>query len=115
MLETQLEAVADGRRLLTLAGDLDYSGAVVLRDVLRPLLDDADCRVIVDMTAVHFVDSSGLGVLLNWSGRARRDGGGFALVVAPESQPKRALDLIHVEKVLPHFSWVPEALHALSN
>ncbi|BBH67583.1 hypothetical protein ACTI_42680 [Actinoplanes sp. OR16] len=46
-------------------GDLDVANAAVLRQVLQQALDSGDCtRLDVDMSAVTFLDSSALGVLV---------------------------------------------------
>ncbi|MBG0562470.1 STAS domain-containing protein [Actinoplanes aureus] len=46
-------------------GDLDINNAAVLRQVLQQVLDRRDCaHVEVDMSAVTFLDSSGLGMLV---------------------------------------------------
>ena len=50
---------------LSVAGELDIGTAPVLREALLRLLADTDVEdVIVDLSGVTFVDSSGLAVLL---------------------------------------------------
>jgi anti-anti-sigma factor len=46
-------------------GDLDVANAAVLRQVLQQIVDRKECaRLDVDMSAVTFLDSSALGVLV---------------------------------------------------
>lgn len=65
--------VEPGQLTVTLVRDLDISTAADTRAALDALLDRyPDRDVVLDLEAVHFVDSSGLGVLL---GRYRRVAG----------------------------------------
>ncbi|GGQ73135.1 STAS domain-containing protein [Couchioplanes azureus] len=46
-------------------GDVDADNAAVLRQVLHQVVDRGDCtRLDVDMSAVTFLDSTGLGMLV---------------------------------------------------
>ncbi|BCJ49636.1 hypothetical protein Asp14428_11110 [Actinoplanes sp. NBRC 14428] len=46
-------------------GDVDADNAAVLRQVLQQVVDRRDCaRLDIDMSAVTFLDSSGLGMLV---------------------------------------------------
>jgi anti-sigma B factor antagonist len=65
--------------LVVLRGDLDLAGAPALRDALAPVVDDG-ARVVVDLQAVDFLDSAGLGILIGGRKRARAAGGDLALV-----------------------------------
>lgn len=43
---------------------LDAAMAVRFKDAMRPIADAAEGRVVLDMQAVEFMDSSGLGALV---------------------------------------------------
>jgi anti-sigma B factor antagonist len=63
--------------VVVVAGELDVATAPALRDALLGLLrDDAVPDVAVDLSAVTFLDSSGLGVLLmgarRWASAQKR-------------------------------------------
>ncbi|MEV4639906.1 STAS domain-containing protein [Actinoplanes sp. NPDC049548] len=46
-------------------GDVDVDNAALLRQVLQQVVDRRDCtRLDIDMSAVTFLDSSGLGMLV---------------------------------------------------
>ncbi|MEV6303176.1 STAS domain-containing protein [Actinoplanes sp. NPDC051861] len=56
-------------------GDLDIDNAALLRQVLQQVLDRGDCtHVEIDMSAVTFLDSSGLGILVAARRAARSRG-----------------------------------------
>ena len=71
----------DGVAVVTLAGELDQFTVPALRDQLTGLLRAGRVDVVVDLSAVTFIDSTGLGVLVGASKRAEDDGGALRLVV----------------------------------
>jgi anti-sigma B factor antagonist len=62
-------------------GSLDVAAAPVLDEQLRELRDAGFRRLIVDLSKLSFMDSTGLRLLLKWDGDARQDG--FAIDVVP--------------------------------
>ena len=66
--------------VVALAGEIDMDTSAAVRNRILGLLRDHPPLLVVDMTAVEFMDSSGLGTLveaLRWS---RRNGGQLKLV-----------------------------------
>ena len=74
----------DSATLLVLRGDLDLGTAPQLRDALVEVIDDG-ARVVIDMEAVDFLDSAGLGILVGGLKRARTHGGELELVCSSHS------------------------------
>jgi len=54
-----------GHVVLELDGELDVSGIALLRRRLRPLADHVPARVVVDMSCLTFLESSGVRELLS--------------------------------------------------
>ncbi len=50
--------------VLTVRGEIDISTAPLLRDVLRPVLEHRTGPVVVDLSDVPFMDSTGLHILV---------------------------------------------------
>ncbi len=51
--------------LIRAAGDrIDAAGAIQFKDAMRELTQTADARVLLDMSKVAFLDSSGLGAVI---------------------------------------------------
>ena len=99
--------VRDGYYLLVLEGELDAAEARKLTDALEASADELP--VIVDLTALTFLDSGGLHALL-------REGGGgkpAALVRAPASNVGRVLDIVDAQKAIPLYDDLPAATRAL--
>jgi anti-sigma B factor antagonist len=65
--------------LLVLRGDLDLSTAPELRAALVDVIDEG-ARIVIDMEALDFLDSAGLGILVGGLKRARTHGGELELV-----------------------------------
>jgi anti-sigma B factor antagonist len=73
-----------GHRVLDVAGEIDVYTAPQLRERLITLVEDGARRVIVDLSRVEFLDSTGLGVLVGALKRLRGVGGELLLVCAQE-------------------------------
>jgi anti-sigma B factor antagonist len=65
--------------VLTLRGDLDVATAPDLREALVEVIDQG-ARIVIDMEALDFLDSAGLGILVGGLKRARTHGGDLELV-----------------------------------
>ena len=64
--------------------------------------------IVVDLTAVDFIDSSGLGALVNGLKIARQAGGDLR-ISAPTDQVKLVLQLTNMERVLYPYPTVESA------
>ena len=86
-------------RAVTVVGELvGSSGARLMRMVQQALDDDVE-RLLIDLTAMTFMDSGGLAALIAaWSATVERKGR-FAVVLAPESHAQRSLELRGVADV----------------
>ena len=98
-----------GRVVVEIAGEVDaYTGAP-LRERLVGLDLAGYHHLVIDMTAVGFMDSSGLGILVGAAKRARVNGGEVTIVGAAE----RILSVLRITgltRVFPVFSTVAESL-----
>lgn len=68
--------------VLAVGGEIDVYTAPQLRTELMRLSAEGHTRLVVDMDAVDFLDSTGLGVLVGGLKRARAAGGSLSLVCA---------------------------------
>ena len=80
-----------GRAVCRLSGDLDAANASRLRAVLAEQLDDGR-DTVVDLSALGFVDSAGLGVLVG--ALKRFEASGYTLSLrAPTASLRRVLEM----------------------
>lgn len=83
--EIRSEQTDDGVAVVEVTGELDLYTAPQLKETLLSALDNGILRVVVDMTAVNFIDSSALGVLIGAVKRLNSRDGKLALVSVDEN------------------------------
>src|SRR6476659_10181600 len=86
--------------VVRLAGEVDISNVSVLRRVVcKRLLDPHDLHLVIDMSELRYMDSSGLGMLvaIHRRTRARR---GSLVVVCPGGPVLRTITLTGLHRVL---------------
>jgi anti-anti-sigma factor len=82
----------DGGVVVVASGEVDLSSSPDLRTVLRS--PEAQAPVVVlDLRAVSFMDSSGLGVIVGQNKRAREEGFTFAVAVEGAREVERILQI----------------------
>jgi anti-sigma B factor antagonist len=74
------EHLDDRTHLITVAGEIHVSTAPEFSRRLNAAIGDGRTQVVLDLTDVDFIDSTGLSVLLNGLRRVTRAGGRMALV-----------------------------------
>ena len=107
------EAVDDGTRVLVVGGELDVATAPVLGTrIRRPLFWHGVTRVIVDLSAVEFLDSSGVRALVLSRGHARALGTRLVFI-SPAGSAMRRLQTYGLESLLDMFPSRDEAERAM--
>jgi anti-sigma B factor antagonist len=92
--ELTLEALPEGGAVLRVEGELDLATTPELEKVLGGV--DLGERLVVDLSACTFLDSSALRVLIATITEARERGGSVSLV-APEPGIARVLEIASVD------------------
>lgn len=95
--------------VLVLAGEIDMKCSVKLRDKFLELLKEKPPVLVVNMAQVEFMDSSGLGTLveaLRWS---RRNGGQFKLADLAQSV-RNIFEISRLDSVFQIYDTEAEAL-----
>src|SRR6185295_2586701 len=73
------DARADGAAVVAPVGRIDTTTAPALERHFSALLDARERRIVVDFSAVDYISSAGLRVMLSLARRMRDGGGGLAL------------------------------------
>jgi anti-anti-sigma factor len=92
-------SIAGRVAVIALSGELDLAGAAALEQELARLEGESPGAIVLDMRAVHFMDSSGLRVIAVASQRAREAGRRLALVPGSE-QVMRVFDITRMRERL---------------
>lgn len=78
---------------------IDAFSSPALRAVFEEQLERGVCRFVVDLSAVPFLDSAGMAVLVSLLKRARQQGGDVRLVWPAEEAARRILRLTKFDRV----------------
>lgn len=108
-LSISTEAV-DSTVIIHVGGDLDVYTAPRLEEALQEAASGGN-RLILDLTDVHFIDSTALGVLVGTHQETQSNGGQFLLVV----EDPFLLKIFHItgfDGILSIYPRVEEALSA---
>lgn len=99
--------------VVNVSGDIDVATAAPMRDAIDALMVAGHRRLVLDLSGVTFIDSTGLGVIVGRLKGLRRGGGAMA-VVASHERVLRVLDITGLDTVLPVTADLDGALDALS-
>jgi anti-sigma B factor antagonist len=99
---------ASGCAVVVATGEVDLYTAPALRESLIRA-GESSSRIVIDLTEVTFLDSTGLGVMLGALGRARTTERSVALV-GPNDMVKRVLQITRLDQVFPTYARLDDAL-----
>jgi anti-sigma B factor antagonist len=106
-IDSRLEGPETG--LLSLTGEVDVANAPEFRQSALHLLAGGAKRLVVDLTGITYMDSSGLGALVGLLKRLKESGGKLA-IAGPQPQVKRLFEITGLNQVFPLFDDVGSAL-----
>lgn len=72
------------RTVVAVGGEIDVYTAPKLRDAITDLVAEGKYQLVIDMQAVEFLDSTGLGVLVGGLKKVRAHDGSLELVCSSE-------------------------------
>jgi len=99
------------RSFLSLSGELDIASADGLREHLAGLLAGGHIRIVVDLAALAFCDSTGLSTFVRASHGAVEQGG-YLRLAAPNGHVARVLSIVGLLDLFPTYRTVDGARHA---
>ena len=98
--------------VIDLEGEVDAYTAARFREVMIEQIEDGKPNLIINMTKVEYIDSSGLGALVGGLKRASEYQGKL-LLVCTEPQVKKVFEITGLEKVFPIFDTEDQAMNSL--
>jgi anti-sigma B factor antagonist len=109
-LRTEVSEVG-GWTVVAVHGEIDVATSPTLRERLIDLVSNGATRMVLDLEAVDFVDSTGLGTIVSVLKRARTHGGDLRLVCT-EARIRRLFEITGLDKAVPLHASLEDALSA---
>ena len=95
--------------VVSLAGEVDVDNVSRVRQCLDDAVEAHGPRLVVDLSGLTFIDTTGLGVLVRQLA-ALRDRNGTMALVAPDGQVLRRLRRTNLAPLFPIYDTLPQAL-----
>lgn len=89
----------DDNARLRLTGELDLATTPILQAEIAALRATGSRSLVLDLTGLHFIDSSGLHCILDWDAESRMDGFSIALIQGPPAV-RRIFELTNTDTLL---------------
>lgn len=112
MADFEVTAAAAGVQVIRPQGRLNMVSAPQLAVMVGNLVSEGHARIVVDLSATEFMDSSGLGALVSCLKKTRQAGGDLRLA-SPSEQVTTVLDLTNLSRVLRPSPTVADAVGAM--
>ena len=110
-MTTEVTAAGEGAAVLRPQGRLTMVTAPQFRKLIEETVRGGRARIVVDLSATDFMDSSGLGALIAGLKTARQAGGDLR-IAALTPQVTTVLELTNLDRVLRPHETVAAALDA---
>jgi anti-sigma B factor antagonist len=109
-LRTEVAEVK-GWTVVTVHGEIDVATSPTLRERLIDLVNGGATQLVLDLEAVDFLDSTGLGTIVSLLKRVRTHGGDLRLVCT-EARIRRLFQITGLDKAVPLHASVDDAISA---
>jgi anti-anti-sigma factor len=103
--------IQDQQQIFRLTGLLDAFSEPTFRKVVGEYLGKGPSNVILDLSTIDFLDSSGLGALVQLAKQAKNQNGNLHIVTNP--RVTQTVKLVRLEKFLPLYATIDQAVEAL--
>ena len=108
-MEFGVTVASHGRwEVLTVVGEIDMATAPRFRKRLHEVIGAGAQLVVIDISGVDFIDSTGLGVLMGGAKRVRSGGGDIRLVTAG-ARLAELIELTRLDRVVDVYDSVSAA------
>lgn len=93
------ELTSSGATVVVATGRINFHNAAILRRQLHSLIEDGVVRLVIDLSGVESLDSSGVGALVSGLKAARSSGGDLRLA-DPSPAVTGIIDLMNLNRLL---------------
>jgi anti-sigma B factor antagonist len=103
--------IVNGVRVVAVRGELDIATSPQVRELLADAAMDQAHPLVVDLARCDFIDSTGLAALLHGA-KPTQNGESRLAIVSPEGDVRRVLELTAIDKSIPVFASLEQAVAA---
>ncbi len=96
---TDIESAAPEETVIVVSGELDFHSAPELRNRILAVFNEGTNRLVLDMGALEFIDSSGLSVIIAGFKRFKERGGELKLRSLTD-RTRKVLEISGLSRVL---------------
>jgi anti-sigma B factor antagonist len=100
--------------VIEISGEIDMATRDTMADPLFAQLDNAPPALVLDLTKIEFMGSTGLAVLIEAYKRARQGGTRLGIVVPGRSPVRRTLEFSGLLELLPIYRTIARALRGVA-
>lgn len=98
-----------GATALDLTGEVDSYNAPKLRERMERLIADGDAQIIINLSKVDYIDSTGIGMLVGSLKQASEAGGGIK-IICPNKEVYRLFHITNLTRAFPIYDTEQAAL-----
>jgi anti-sigma B factor antagonist len=99
LFEIEVSSADDDVKVVALRGELDFDEAPTFARVLEELRTDGERKVVIDLSELTFIDSSGLSVIVV-AARAAAADGGTLVVASPSPHVRRVFEIVSLSELV---------------
>ena len=101
-LAVECEQIDTRRRVIVAHGQIDLYSAPTFKETVLDAIDDGATHLVIDLSDVDFMDSTGLGVLVGASKRLAPMDGSIR-IVSPDDLIRRLFEISGLQQRFPVF------------
>jgi anti-sigma B factor antagonist len=101
MTETKTRKLDDGVTVVEISGRLNLGNSLIsIESAIKRLIEQGARKLIVDLSDVNYIDSSGIGMLVACAGQMEQSRGRMRIAGAAGAVAK-AFQIVHMERITP--------------
>ena len=107
--ETKTRKLDSEITVYEISGRLNLGNSLLtIESGIKKLIDQGTRKLIVDLTEVNYIDSSGIGMLVTCAGHMEHSNGRMRVAGASGTVSK-AFSIVHMERIMPLHDSIEEA------
>ena len=112
--ETKTRKLENGITVVEISGRLNLGNSLLgIESGIKRLIETGARKLIVDLTEVNYIDSSGIGMLVACAGQLEQSSGRMRIAGASGAVAK-AFEIVHMERITPLDATVEEGVAGFS-